>query len=230
MKKRWLAILCSALVFMLALAVGAVMVSAESSIELDVGYSNLPEYMLTDELGNETVDTSKYLWRIHHTDGTIDYREQFYAFDNIREGDVFEFLPETYALSKLDYASGKTGIAGETGDTVNVYHDFTIDFRGSRLYPKETGDTGRNVFHLAGRAPSTVTVLVEDAELYASPEGRGLFYVNGDLEVIIDGGVRGGSLHAPAAINLEASYKDPARASQIINVDIYRISGNKVGS
>lgn len=201
--------------------------------EIEVSYTGGVDLMVTDDAGNEKIDDS-YIWRVTHADGSIEYKNKFAAFSEIHEGDVFKLLPKVLDLGVLDYASNATAdVPGSVDGTIRPSCNFTIDMRGSTVYTserykptEEKYDVNRNVMQISSKSPSTVTILLEDAKLYASPIGRSFFYVTGDTEVILDGGERGGEMYAPAAFNLEATYSDPSRMSIVRNMRITRISGN----
>lgn len=201
--------------------------------EIEVSYTGGVDLMVTDDAGNEKIDDS-YIWRVTHADGSIEYKNKFAAFSEIHEGDVFKLLPKVLDLGVLDYASNaSSNVPGGVDGTIRPACNFTIDMRGCTVYTSEMykptedkTDIDRNVMQISAKSTSTVTILLEDARLYASPIGRSFFYVTGDVEVILDGGERGGAICAPAALNLEATYSDPARKSVIKNMNISRISGN----
>ena len=164
------------------------------------------------------------LWRITHSDGTVDYAEGFtepFVDSAYRQGDVFEFLEDRYYLYHENFITIKTSV------------DITVDLTGVSIICPETSadvsDINAQVFNLSLSNAATVTFLMDGAELYVPQHARAAFSGNGNGYIVIDGGEAGGKVFAPGALNLITDPSDSSKFSHFKNMYFYKNSTNMAG-
>lgn len=161
------------------------------------------------------------LWKITHSDGTVDYAEGFnepFVEGAYRQGDVFEFLEDKYYLYHENFITIKTSV------------DITVDLTGVSIICPETkadvSDINAQVFNLSLSNAATVTFLMDGAEMYVPTHARSAFGVNGNGYIVIDGGEVGGKVFAPGAVNLMTDPSDQNKQSHFKNMYFYKNSVN----
>lgn len=164
------------------------------------------------------------MWRITHSDGTVEYAESFNEpFDgaSFRSGDKFEFLLDKYYLYHENFATIKSSV------------DITVDLSGSRIICPETkndvSDIDAQMFNINLTGAATVTFLMDGTEIYVPPHARTAFSVSGNGYIVMDGGETGGKIFAPGALNLTAQPTDTSKCSYLKNVYCYKTSQNMNG-
>ena len=164
------------------------------------------------------------LWKITHSDGTVDYAEGFsepFVDGEYRRGDVFKFLEDKYYLYHENFATIKTAV------------DITVDLTGVSIICPETKedieDINADVFNLSLSNAATVTFLMDGAEIYVPSHGRCAFSVSGNGYIAVDGGESGGKIFAPGALNLTTTATASSKKSYFKNMYLYKSSQNMNG-
>ena len=174
--------------------------------------------------GEEEEEEEKHIWKVTYLGGVEDYYDDFaapFADTLSRDGAVYTFLPDSFDLYMDKYV------------TVRAQADVTLDFRGKKIVCPETkeqqNDINKHMFSCTSSNGSTITFLMEGAEMYAAHQGRTAIQMTGKGRLVVDGGALGGKLFAPGAIHVYTDNTGDAEPSLIKNMYIYKPSGNMTG-